>query len=314
MKALIARVLAQPCFVDAPPVFVDVGASGALPRLWAPLAEWSVCVAFDADSRDFAVARSEAAGWKSLYTVNRIVAPGEPAERDFYLTRSPHCSSTLPPDAAALAPWAFSPLFEVARTVKLGTVDLGAALRQLGLPRIDWLKCDSQGTDLRIFRSLEREMADRMLAADFEPGIIDAYRGEDKLHHVLAYMETRPFWVSEMRVRGSQRIDEAELGRLGTLERRNPASFLKTSPGWCEISYLNDCTSEALTERDCLLAWLFATLKAQHGFAAGLARRSAARFGGRLFEELLAFSRGRLRRGPMHLAADAWRRLFPGEH
>ncbi len=58
---------------------------------------------------------------------------------------------------------------------------------------IDGYKTDSQGTDLRIFNSLPKEIINKILLAEFEPGIIDAYQGEDKLHHLLAHMEKEPF-------------------------------------------------------------------------------------------------------------------------
>jgi hypothetical protein len=310
MNALIGRVLSEQCFSAAPPVFLDIGASGALPASWTPVAPYSVCVAFDADTRDFELREAEQSGWHRLYTLNRLVAPEASPAVAFHLTRSPHCSSALPPDLAALRPWAFQPLFEVTETVKLAAVELGAVLRELKLERVDWFKCDSQGTDLRIFKSLDARITDRTLVADFEPGIIDAYQGEDKLHDVLAYMEDRPFWISDMIVKGSQRIDPATLATFGPLQRRSPGSFLRSAPGWCEISYMNECDSPDLGIRDCLLAWVFASLKGHHGFALGLATSGRERFGDRLFDELRACSCAKLGRGYGRLAMDLCRRVL----
>ena len=44
----------------------------------------------------------------------------------------------------------------------------------MALDYIDWYKSDSQGTDLRIFDTLLDVVKDRVLAVDFEPGILDA--------------------------------------------------------------------------------------------------------------------------------------------
>ena len=46
----------------------------------------------------------------------------------------------------------------------------------------------------------------KIIVADFEPGIIDAYVGEDKLHHLMAYMEHEPFWIHSMNIKGPKRI------------------------------------------------------------------------------------------------------------
>ena len=64
---------------------------------------------------------------------------------------------------------------------------------RLSLSGIDWLKTDSQGTDLRIFNSLRPEVRSRVLAIDIEPGLIDAYVGEDLF--VDAHKELHPKWV-----------------------------------------------------------------------------------------------------------------------
>lgn len=305
MKALVGRVLRSGVFEARPPVLVDIGASGGLPPKWRLLAPHSVCIAFDADARDFDAQPADQRGWRKLWLFNRLVTASTAPSIDFYLTRSPHCSSSLQPDGPALEPWAFRDLFEVERVVSLPSISLAAAMETAGVQRIDWFKCDSQGTDLRLFRSLPPDIQSSVLAADFEPGIIDAYRGEDKLHQLMAYMDTLPFWVSDMKVKGSQRIDRATSGRLNWFQRRAPKSFFRTSPGWCEITYLHRCEFEVPDERDLLLAWVFATLEQQHGFAATVARRGLESTGTLLFEELLSRSAARAHRGYPRFAKDA---------
>src|SRR5262249_20746482 len=124
----------------------------------------------------------------------------------------PYCSSRLTPRLDSLRRYAFEPLFRVEGTVDVRARDIPTVLAELGLDRVDWLKIDSQGTDLRLFRSLGDELAGRALVVELEPGIIDAYEGEDRLEDVLRYMHDRGFWVSDLNVRGSTRID-AELAR-----------------------------------------------------------------------------------------------------
>jgi hypothetical protein len=305
MRILLRKVLQHELFQQQPPVFVDVGASGGLSPQWDLLAPYSICIAFDADNRDFDVQESSAKGWKKLYSLNRLVSATSSDSVDFYLTRSPYCSSSLLPDSDALAPWAFRPLFDLEHVVTLPAVNLQTVLGQLGIERVDWYKSDSQGTDLRIFRSLTTDIQDRCLVAEFEPGIIDAYIGEDKLHHLMAYMDKKPFWVSGMIVKGSQRIDQDAKESLNWFQQRSIGSFLTTSPGWCEISYMNTLQADNLDLRDMLLGWIFATLKQQHGFALHLATEAQDRFGSDICSDLKHFSRQRLSKGYMKLGRDA---------
>jgi hypothetical protein len=287
MKRLVSRILQSECFKSEPPVLLDIGASGGLPHAWKNLAPYSVGIGFDADARDFTTKEASGRrGWKRLHLLNSLVTAQAGEAVDFYLTQSPHCSSTLEPLSDALRPWAFRELFKVVQTVKLPALDLPSALAEAGVDRIDWFKCDSQGTDLRLFRSLPLEMQSRVLAAEFEPGIISAYRGEDKLPQLMTYMDQLPFWVDSMTIKGSQRVGDLDLESAPRIQKKLSRSIYATSPGWCEISYLNTCDSGEVSQRDLLLAIVFALAKVQYGFAADLARRGTKKFSSPLFAEV----------------------------
>ena len=295
--------------LSSPPVLVDIGASGTIHKKWNPIAKYAICIAFDADSRDFEICESEDKGWRKLYSMNRLVASEATEDMDFYLTHSPHCSSSLAPDNDALKQCALCPLFEVENIVKLPSVDLQSALLKAGVDYIDGYKTDSQGTDLRIFNSLPTEIIDKMLIAEFEPGIIDAYKGEDKLHHLLAHMEKEPFWISKMKIKGSQRINHLDFKSLNYFQQRSIGSFLKMAPGWCEISYLNKMEQSEMTLRECFLAWVFASLSSVHGFALFVSKKGFELFGEDLLLILQKESRRKLSEGYFRLGYNYLKRI-----
>jgi hypothetical protein len=194
--------------------------------------------------------------------------------------------------------------------VKLPAVSLCEALTALGVDYIDWYKTDSQGTDLRIFGALPKSIVEKVLAAEFEPGIIDAYIGEDKLHHLLAYMDKLPFWVSGMNIQGAQRIDQNDLSAFDDTERQQICRNLKIAPGWCEISYINTLCSNDMTCREYLLGWLFSTIKDEHAFALRLARTGSEKFKDSLFDDLYDVSRKSLLRNKPGLIGRAAGKLL----
>jgi FkbM family methyltransferase len=295
--SVVDRILRLPELEAAPPVLVDVGAAQGIHPAWRRLAKYSICVAFEADERELESVTSEAAGFRRLTTYNRIVAERASEAEPFHLTASPFCSSRLAPVEDRLRRYAFAPLFRVERTVELPAVDLLGTLASLDLERIDWLKLDSQGTDLRLFRSLG-ELADDVLVVEVEPGIIDAYEGEDRLTDVLADFGRRGFWVSALDIRGSTRID-SELARRELGERAT--AYLdachKQAPGWAEIEYFNDLADEdRFGKRELLLGCAFAFLRGHNAFALELATSGFARFGSP-FDELRRTALRRVRRG-----------------
>ena len=309
MRLIIDKIMKHKVLQTSPPVLVDIGASGAIHGKWKPIAKYSICIAFDADTRDFEVCESEDKGWRKLYSLNRLVASEAVEEMDFYLTHSPHCSSSLPPDQDGLKPWAFSPLFNVEEKVKLPAVDLTSPLSIADIDYVDSYKTDSQGADLRIFNSLSKDVINKILVTEFEPGIIDAYCGEDKLHQLMAYMDKLPFWVTNMEIKGSQRIDQKDLNSLNYFQKRSIGSFLRTAPGWCEISYLNNMEKGNMTIREYLLSWLFASLFNEHGFALYVAKKGFELSGDNLLLKLQKESLKKLSSGYYLLFLKLLKRL-----
>ncbi|MHC1733561.1 MAG: hypothetical protein AB9888_16215 [Bacteroidales bacterium] len=309
MKSVIIKVLQHEEIVRKPPVLIDVGASGGLPKQWRLIAPFSICVAFDADTRDFCITESCVEGYKKLYSINRLLAAKKADEVNFYLTHSPHCSSSLLPDLPSLRSWAFCQLFDVQKVVRMPAVDLKSALLAIGVHYVDWYKSDSQGTDLRIFSALSTEMITKAIIAEFEPGIIDAYIGEDKLHQLMAYMDQMPFWVTSMQIEGSQRIQQDDLASLNFFQRKKIGSFLKMAPGWCEISYINNFGKEEMGLREYLLGWAFSSIKKEHGFALHLAKIGQSRFHSHLFGEMINASRKSLSKGYYRLGLKGIKRI-----
>jgi FkbM family methyltransferase len=296
---------------EAPPVLVDIGAAGPLHPKWRPIAPYAICVAFEANPEEASDSRS---GFREVRLRAAVVA--ERAERaSFYLTRFPFCSSRLRPNESGLRPYAFSALFELERIDEVETVALPDVLSELGVGQVDWFKTDSQGTDLRLFASLGQDIIERVLVADFEPGIIDAYEGEDKLADVLSYMDELSFWMSDLTIEGSPRVERKVIERLlpPRLRARIGVS-LRAAPGWGEVQYFNDFTDDTLFgKREYLLGCAFGWACGHYGFALELASRGHSRFGDGdgVFAQVEEAATKRIRRGFAALplaAARSWLR------
>lgn len=299
--SIYSKILSRQEFINEPPVLIDIGASGAIHKDWKKIAKWSICIAFDADDRDFNVSENTESGYRKLYVYNRIVTASSQELNDFYLTHHPHCSSLLKPNTAQLKDWAFAPRFEVKKQAKLKSITLPAALKELNISKIDWFKTDSQGIDLRLFKSLEESIRNNILIAEFEPGILDAYVGEDKLHHVLSYMEElKRFWLSRLTIKGTQRINYDNLKSILGRDLFSEASpFVnKIAPGWGEMIFINSFDRSSVTKRDLLLGWVFSTIQGEYGFAYELALRGTQAFpDDSIFKELKNRSSRKIKRG-----------------
>ena len=262
--------------MDIRPVLVDIGASGSSPKIWEMIAKHSVYVGFDPDMRDLHEV-PQSRFHKEIILNKAITSDKGNEEVLFYLTKSPHCSSTLKPDSESLANFLFSDLFVVEKEVKVPAATLDVVMERLSLPCIDWLKTDSQGTDLRIFNSLRDEVRSRVLAVDIEPGLIDAYVGEDLFVDAHRYLTQNGFWLSDLEVCGSIRMRRSSLPEVMAINKNINYEFLtktvKQSPGWCEARYFRTIQWLAegdFSKREYVLLWIFALLDSQFGFAIDL--------------------------------------------
>lgn len=190
---IFSEIFATRELIDNPPVLVDIGASGELNKKWKSIAKHSICIAFDADERKMDYVVKEDTNYKKLYVFNKIVTDEESQQSDFYLTKSPYCSSLLKPDQAALTDWFNKDLFTVKQIKQIPTITLKYVLNKLNIEKIDWFKADAQRIDLRLFKSLGQNLIQKTLVAEFEPGIRHVYQGEDKLYDTMSFMDKISF-------------------------------------------------------------------------------------------------------------------------
>ncbi len=287
-QQLFDKILQHPDLIAEPPVLLDIGASGDLNSNWQSIAKYSICIAFDADERDMDFINDKAKNFRKLYIVKKIVSDQETDSADFYLTSSPYCSSLLQPDNESLSDWAFADLFKIEKKIKLQSTSLQKALSDLQIENIDWFKSDAQGLDLRLFQNLTYRQQ-RTIVADFEPGFIDAYVGEDKLKNLLEYMENMPFWLCGFVVGSNPRMNISNLKPFfGESEIGNIQYRTQQSPICANVTYFNDFKQPQLnTERNFLLGCLFSIILKQYGYAAELAIKGKETYDNSLFNLIL---------------------------
>jgi len=302
----------------AHPVLVDIGASEHYPRVWTGIASDSVYIGFEPDARELPASTSD---FFEAHIV-RSAAVSDPHEHEatIHLTRSPFCSSLLEPDHESLSSYLFSDLFLVERTTTVPATTLGAALGGLSVERVHWFKTDSQGIDLRLFKSLPDSIRSRVLAVDVEPGLMDAYRGEDLFVDAHQHLIREGFWLSRLDVKGTGRLAESTLRRITsevpTFDREVIEGGLRRTPCWCEARYLRSVRSlreDRFDRQDWIVSWVFSMLDQQPGAALDLAMGYEQRYGPDPFSRLMIDTPIELIRGAARtpLVKRAYRAAVP---
>ncbi len=251
---------------------MDVGASGAPLPIWNDIAPESIYVGFDPDRREIHEDRSSQ--FHKSVIVNEAITAENVSEVSFYLTKSPFCSTTLAPNPPGTVHWLEGDLFTVESRANVRATTIDAVLNRLNLTRIDWIKLDTQGTDLRLLNSISPGVLSRVMVVDTEPGLNDIYQGEDLFVDVHRDLTSKGFWLSGAHTGGFVRIRRATLERARQVNPDIDDSYIRSTvrktPAYFEARYLRTLewlAEQRLSQHEYILLWIFALVDNQLGYA-----------------------------------------------
>jgi hypothetical protein len=266
------------------PVLMDIGASGQTWPIWNGIARHSIYIGFDPDLRE--IREEHSSHFYRSVMVNEAVIAGDASEVEFYLTRSPYCSTMLPPNPPGTEHWLERDNFAVERRATVKATTINSVMKRLDLSRIDWIKLDSQGIDLRLINSIAPDVLTRVLAVDTEPGLQDTYLGEDLFVDVHRDLARQGFWLSRAVTGGFIRMRRPTLDAVSRITPHIDEPFIRshvrTSPTYFEARYLRTLdwlADHSMSQQEYLLLWIFALIDDQPGFALDIGAAVKQRFG-----------------------------------
>lgn len=263
---------------------VDVGASLEPFPPFRPLLGHATYVGFDPDRREM---HTEASASGRLVIVDKaVVADADRPTARFFLTRNPTASSTLRPLADAVAPYLHAYRYEVVDEAEVPATTLAGALEAAGLDRVDWVKLDTQGTDLRLLDSLDESLFSTLMGVDAEPGFDQHYETEDTFGDLHREMVGRGFWLADLELTRAVRLRrstfDAALGARTKLGRMRYEFTLKTSPTAAGPRYLRTLASldkAGAPRDDYLRLWACAFFSGNHPYALDVVVECRSRHG-----------------------------------
>jgi FkbM family methyltransferase len=290
---------------------VDVGASLEPFPPFRPLLGSATYVGFDPDLREMHTEASESS--RRIILNQAVVAEAERATATFFLTRNPTASSTLRPDPDELGPYLHAYRYEVVGEADVPATTLDGALASAGLDRVDWLKLDTQGTDLRLIESISETLSATLMAIDAEPGLDAYYEAEDTFGDLHRALVERGFWLADLAhtpaVRLRRETFDAALGARSKFGRMRYEFALKTSPIAVGPRYLRTLASldkAGAGRDDYLRLWACAAFSGNNPYALDVLVECRARHGDdpvtvRLLDVTVRRNRADARRGTWRL-------------
>ncbi len=174
---------------------VDVGAAGGLAKRWRPIGPALRVIGFEPDARSRNYVDDD---YGSLVTIIDRAASNHEVTAPIYLTRKPRCSSLLKPNASLNQRFPDADRLDVVREATVACTTIDAALARLNVAEMDFLKIDTQGTELQVLQGAERSLASALgieVEVEFQP----IYEGAALFRDIDRHISERGFELFDLR-------------------------------------------------------------------------------------------------------------------
>ena len=278
---MIYKILKNKVFEKKPPVLIDVGASDEINSSWKKISKYSICLGFDTNIQN----NKNDNSYKKFYLIQSLISNKN--EKNFYFTFDKNCSSSLKPINKDIKKYLFNKKFVIKKTKKLKYITLNSVLKNYKISYIDWFKTDTQGTDLRIFKSLNQNIKKKILIAEFEPGFENVYTNEDTVADVVKYM-IKDFFIDSFKVKGDYYFNKkkTKLKFLNKLQNRFFHLFNKKQIVWANITFINKLKSK-FSKRDILLYIVIQILRKNYLIALKICEQKKKIIGDELYNYII---------------------------
>jgi FkbM family methyltransferase len=194
-ETLAGKAARGPGEVVTAPLFVlvDIGARGGVEPRWQPFADALHVVAIDADES------AEVPDFHGVAHFERIRASVGPSEGavEFYVTRSVGASSILRPNREFLAQFPEPERFDVVEVTTVQSRPLDALVRERRLHSVDFIKLDTQGSELSILRGADEALAS-VVGIEVEVEFAPLYEGQPLFGEIDEFLRARGFELFDL--------------------------------------------------------------------------------------------------------------------
>ena len=177
-------------------VYVMCGARGETRNRLLALLPQARLIGFEPDAEECQRLRRAA---RPGYTYHDVAVAGRDEQRTLYLTRERACSSLLQPNAAFFGRFLdCAPQIEVEQQRTVETVSLDSFLPRIGVAHVDFLKLDTQGTELEILQGASHLIAAGVVGIQVEVEFAPIYQGQPLFSDLDGHLRQLGFMLFDL--------------------------------------------------------------------------------------------------------------------
>jgi FkbM family methyltransferase len=185
-------------FKQSPIVLVDVGARGGLKSNWAAAKRHLHLIGFEPDKREHG-RLSQRPRSEPATTFLDVALHNRRGPISFNIARDRGLSSIFEPDRAFLDAFPESSRFDIVEVQPVEADTLDSQLRAHHIAGVDFIKADTQGSELFVLEGAKEALAGSAIGVEVEVEFAPIYRGQPLFADVDAFLRSLGFVLFDLR-------------------------------------------------------------------------------------------------------------------
>ena len=182
-----------------PITLVDVGFKGGMQEKWLALKEHLYVIGFEPNKKEYGQLPTDDSQGRIYYTA----LWNEKRSIDFFVTKADRLCSCLAPNRKVLDEFPETERFDVLRKIVLpaNTLDnvlINSTDEGVGITNPDFIKLDTQGTELNILKGMNDTLNRSVFGVEIEVEFIEMYLGQPLFYKVDEFMQSKGFQLFDM--------------------------------------------------------------------------------------------------------------------